>query len=106
MPPRAPADPNLRFCADKRAYVASLLALTPAEEKNFWPAYEALAHKGPANRPSGWCGDRIFRKLDHRNVVCHCATRKSNERRGDQRRLGHRQTLRRETGPVTSMDSA
>jgi len=27
--------------ADKKAYVASLLALTPDEEKKFWPAYEA-----------------------------------------------------------------
>ena len=27
--------------ADKKAYVASVLALTPAEAKNFWPAYDA-----------------------------------------------------------------
>ena len=27
--------------ADKKAYVASMLALTPAEAKNFWPAYDA-----------------------------------------------------------------
>ena len=27
--------------ADKKAYVASLLALTPDEEKKFWPAYDA-----------------------------------------------------------------
>ena len=26
---------------DKRAYVASVLNLTPAEAKNFWPAYDA-----------------------------------------------------------------
>ena len=27
--------------ADKKAYVASMLSLTPAEAKNFWPAYDA-----------------------------------------------------------------
>ena len=27
--------------ADKKAYVASMLNLTPAEAKNFWPAYDA-----------------------------------------------------------------
>ena len=27
--------------ADKKAYVASVLNLTPAEAKNFWPAYDA-----------------------------------------------------------------
>ena len=27
--------------ADKKAYVASILMLTPAEAKNFWPAYDA-----------------------------------------------------------------
>jgi Spy/CpxP family protein refolding chaperone len=27
--------------ADKKAYVASVLALTPAEAKKFWPAYDA-----------------------------------------------------------------
>ena len=27
--------------ADKKAYVASVLMLTPAEAKNFWPAYDA-----------------------------------------------------------------
>ena len=27
--------------ADKKAYVASMLTLTPAEAKNFWPAYDA-----------------------------------------------------------------
>lgn len=27
--------------ADKRAYVAKVLALTPAEEKKFWPIYDA-----------------------------------------------------------------
>ncbi len=27
--------------ADKKAYVASVLLLTPAEAKNFWPAYDA-----------------------------------------------------------------
>jgi len=27
--------------ADKKAYIASVLNLTPAEAKNFWPAYEA-----------------------------------------------------------------
>ena len=27
--------------ADKKAYVASVLALSPAEAKNFWPAYDA-----------------------------------------------------------------
>ena len=27
--------------ADKKAYVASILALTPAEAKKFWPAYDA-----------------------------------------------------------------
>ena len=27
--------------ADKRAYVASVLDLTPAEARNFWPAYDA-----------------------------------------------------------------
>ena len=26
---------------DKKAYVASMLALTPAEDKKFWPAYDA-----------------------------------------------------------------
>jgi len=26
---------------DKKAYVASMLSLTPAEAKNFWPAYDA-----------------------------------------------------------------
>ena len=51
-PPSFAADPNavtvtdmqaLRTAvrADKKAYVASLLALTPAEEKKFWPAYDA-----------------------------------------------------------------
>ena len=28
--------------ADKKAYVASVLALTDAEAKNFWPAYDAF----------------------------------------------------------------
>ncbi len=27
--------------ADKKAYVASMLMLTPAEAKKFWPAYDA-----------------------------------------------------------------
>ena len=30
-----------RICADKRALVASTLALTESEAKKFWPAYEA-----------------------------------------------------------------
>ena len=50
-PPSFAADPSadvtdmqaLRTAvrADKKAFVASLLALTPEEEKKFWPAYDA-----------------------------------------------------------------
>lgn len=51
-PPSFAAEPNaadatdmqaLRSAtrADKKAYVTSMLSLTPAEAKNFWPAYDA-----------------------------------------------------------------